>query len=212
MSTSTVDYSEADHGHVPRGIPTGYMNALEQRLADTETALFFALAEVHSGLVVQGDYDSQPPEQTMHPTALSTAAPTHQQEKWDLMASWVSQPLKNRAQAQAWLRSRQASTFQFVRDSSSTGLGERTHDTFTPPVANASHDVDALRPPVVHTRAKISRAPRGIRRERKYGARWLDYAGIMQFDTPEEIDRGGTDSDRTSKAKSFARGNQNMYF
>lgn len=83
------------------------MNALESRLAETEKALFFALSELHSGAVVEGDYDSQPPDRSMHPQALSTAAPTHQLEKSDLMASWASQPLKNRAHAHAWLRSRQ---------------------------------------------------------------------------------------------------------
>lgn len=211
------------------------MNALESRLAETEKALFFALSEIHSGTVIQGEYDSQPPDRSMHPSALSTAAPTHQQEKCDLMASWASQPLKNRDQAQAWLRSRVASTYQFVRDSSaaSSDRSETSPQAFTSSATNASHGVDALRPPVsldgpargsqVHARKKRSRAPNGIRREPQYGNRWLDHAGIMQFDTAEENDGGGntttiqhpapaTDLERNSKARSLARGNQDIYF
>lgn len=91
------------------------MAALEQRLAETEKALFFALAELHAGTVAHGDFDSQPPDRAIHPHALSTAAPTHQQEKWELMTSWADQPLKTRDQAVAWWRSRQASTHQRVR-------------------------------------------------------------------------------------------------
>lgn len=203
------------------------MNALEQRLAETERALFFALSELHSGAVVQGDYDSQPPDRSMHPTALSTATPTHQQEKWELMSSWASQPLRNRTHAYAWLRSRQASTYQFVHDSSgASSSGERTHDTFSPPVTNASYGVDALRPPAsggqaargssIRTRKKRSRAPNGIRREGQYGTMWLENAGIIQFETPDE---GGHSTQptpatdlRRNKAKSLAKGNQDLYF
>lgn len=138
----------------PRGIPTGYMNALESRLAETEKALFFALSELHSGVVVDGDYDSQPPHRSMLPQALSTAAPTHQLEKSDLMASWASQPLKNRAHAHAWLRSRQ------------------------------HHGPDALGPPAVNT-----------------------------TNGPHQTAPGPTvDSARNSKAKAFARENQELYF
>lgn len=212
------------------------MNALESRLAETEKALFFALSEIHSGAVIQGEYDSQPPDRSMHPSALSTAAPTHQQEKCDLMASWASRPLKNRAQAQAWLRARQAITYEVVRDASvaSTGLSETNPPAFTPSVTNASHDVDALRPlfpsdsPArgiqMHVRKKRSRAPNGIRMERRpYEDRTLDHAGLMQLDTSEKNDNGGitttvhhpapaTDLEPTSKARSLARGNQDIYF
>lgn len=241
------------------------MNALEQRLAETEKALFFALSEVHSGAAIQGDYDSQPPDRSMHPSALSTAVPTHQQQKCDLMASWASQPLKNRNEAHAWLRSRQASTYQFVRESSGTSMGERSpHEIFTPSVTNPSHGIDALRPPTSsgpsqrgssspQAKKKRTRAPNGIRREGHYGSRWLENASIIQFDMPGNANEGGNtnntnnhpapapaptptpptpptaaaavavpvpvvvagvpaDSERNSKARRLARGQQDIYF
>ncbi|ROW04503.1 hypothetical protein VMCG_05040 [Cytospora schulzeri] len=74
-----------------RGIPAGYVNALEKRLAETERALFFALAEIHAGTVARDDYGSPALRQAMGDSVLSDPTPTTQQDKAKLMASWARQ-------------------------------------------------------------------------------------------------------------------------
>ncbi|KAG6366591.1 hypothetical protein INS49_000769 [Diaporthe citri] len=80
-----------------RGIPAGYVNALEKRLAETEKALFFALAEARAG--THGDAISRP---SLRSSVLSRSTPTTQQEKAELMALWSKSPLEDRAQVEAW--------------------------------------------------------------------------------------------------------------
>lgn len=80
-----------------RGIPAGYVNALEKRLAQTEKALFFALAEARAG--THSNTASQP---ALRPSVLSRSTPTTQQEKAELMALWSKTPLEDRAHVEAW--------------------------------------------------------------------------------------------------------------
>lgn len=80
-----------------RGIPAGYVNALEKRLAETEKALFFALAEARAG--THNDSTARP---AMRPSLLFRSTPTTQQEKAELMALWGKTPLEERAQIEAW--------------------------------------------------------------------------------------------------------------
>lgn len=80
-----------------RGIPAGYVNALEKRLAETERALFFALAEASAA--THSEAASQP---ALRPSVLSRSTPTTQQEKAELMTLWNKSPLENRAQVEAW--------------------------------------------------------------------------------------------------------------
>lgn len=83
-------------GH-DRGIPAGYVNALEKRLAETEKALFSALAEARAG--THSNTTSQP---ALRPSVLSRSTPTTQQEKAELMALWNKSPLEDRAHIEAW--------------------------------------------------------------------------------------------------------------
>lgn len=112
-----------------RGIPAGYVNSLERRLADTERALFFALVEIHAGAVIDDNYDSQ----GMKPSVLSRSTPTTQQEKAGLVDEWTRFPLEHRAQAQAWLKSRQTGPYAVDNslDQPTTGA-EGPLDTTTP--------------------------------------------------------------------------------
>lgn len=80
-----------------RGIPAGYVNALENRLAETERALFFALAEARAG--THSNTASQP---ALRPSVLSRSTPTTQQEKAELMALWSKTPLEGRVNVEAW--------------------------------------------------------------------------------------------------------------
>ncbi|KAH7024483.1 uncharacterized protein B0I36DRAFT_331500 [Microdochium trichocladiopsis] len=76
-----------------RGLPAGYLHSLEQRLADTENALYFALSELLRGIPELGDYRS---------AAAQVARPTQSQSKADAIQAWTKWPLNNRDQACAW--------------------------------------------------------------------------------------------------------------
>lgn len=80
-----------------RGIPAGYVNALEKRLAETEKALFSALAEARAG--AHSNATSRP---TLRPSVLSRSTPTTQQEKAELMTIWSKTPLQDGAHVDAW--------------------------------------------------------------------------------------------------------------
>lgn len=84
-------------GH-DRGIPAGYVNALEKRLAQTERALFLALAAEDRA----GTHGNSTPQPALKPSVLSRSTPTTQQEKAELMALWSSTPLEDRAHVEAW--------------------------------------------------------------------------------------------------------------
>lgn len=108
-----------------RGIPAGYVNALEKRLAETERALFFALAEARSS--TRSDATAVP---AMRPSVLFRSTPTTQQEKAGLMAVWGNTPLKERAQVEAWF------------EENAAGGGLRTRVDFSQ--AHATGGVDAV--------------------------------------------------------------------
>ncbi|KAI3343237.1 hypothetical protein F4824DRAFT_507066 [Ustulina deusta] len=74
-----------------RGLPAGFLNAMQSRLRDTELALFRALAELYEGTVDGREYDG-----------LSAG---RLQTKSDMMEEWSSLPLRDRAQARAWFLS-----------------------------------------------------------------------------------------------------------
>lgn len=80
---------------------------MEKRLAETERALFFALAEIHAGAVALDKYESPVLRQTMGTSVLSDPTPTMQQDKAKLMASWVRTPLADRGQVHAWFEANQ---------------------------------------------------------------------------------------------------------
>ncbi|KXH62773.1 hypothetical protein CNYM01_02531 [Colletotrichum nymphaeae SA-01] len=81
-----------------RGIPNGYLNKLETRLAETEAALFRVL----SGALdhTQG-FDS-----ASSPALLPQAAWTPRQNKVDRVKEWDSLPLQTPDDIQAWYRSK----------------------------------------------------------------------------------------------------------
>ncbi|KAK7444912.1 hypothetical protein Landi51_08270 [Colletotrichum acutatum] len=81
-----------------RGIPNGYLNKLETRLAETEAALFRVL----SGALdhAQG-FDS-----ASSPALLPQAAWTPRQNKVDRVKEWDSLPLQTPDDIQAWYRSK----------------------------------------------------------------------------------------------------------
>lgn len=96
--------SEVTNGEtLDRGIPAGYVNALEKRLAETERALFLALAETRFG--TRSDVTAVA---AMKPSVLFRSTPTTQQEKAELMAAWGSTPLEERAQVEAWFEANAA--------------------------------------------------------------------------------------------------------
>ncbi|KXJ90517.1 hypothetical protein Micbo1qcDRAFT_205351 [Microdochium bolleyi] len=78
---------------LPRGLPAGYLSSLEQRLVDTENALYFALAEILQGVPELGDYRS---------AAAQVARPTQSQSKADAIQAWSQWPLNSRQQACEW--------------------------------------------------------------------------------------------------------------
>ncbi|KAK1724902.1 uncharacterized protein BDZ83DRAFT_752279 [Colletotrichum acutatum] len=80
------------------GIPNGYLNKLETRLAETEAALFRVL----SGALdhAQG-FDS-----ASSPALLPQAAWTPRQNKVDRVKEWDSLPLQTPDDIQAWYRSK----------------------------------------------------------------------------------------------------------
>lgn len=97
MLPSAVSTTEITNNGHDRGIPAGYVNALEKRLAETEKALFSALAEARAGTL-----SNTAPQPALRPSVLSRSTPTTQQEKAELMALWRKSPLEDRAHVEAW--------------------------------------------------------------------------------------------------------------
>lgn len=86
------------------------MTSLERRLAETERALFFALAQVHQSAMVRDDYSSPSCYQEMKQSILFNSAPMTQNDKKKLLDAWAENPLGNRAQAQSWFEMMRAET------------------------------------------------------------------------------------------------------
>ncbi|KAK6206939.1 hypothetical protein QIS74_13427 [Colletotrichum tabaci] len=81
------------------GIPNGYLNRLETRLAETEAALFRALSGALDGGPASLDSASSP-------ALLPQAAWTPRQNKVDRVKEWDSLPLQTPDDIQAWFRSK----------------------------------------------------------------------------------------------------------
>ncbi|KAF6825222.1 C6 finger domain-containing protein [Colletotrichum plurivorum] len=86
-----------------RGIPNGYLNKLETRLAETEAALFRALSGTLDGQAVGFDSASSP-------ALLSQPAWTPRQNKVDRVKEWESLPLQTSSDLLAWFRSKASET------------------------------------------------------------------------------------------------------
>ncbi|OHF04198.1 hypothetical protein CORC01_00537 [Colletotrichum orchidophilum] len=79
------------------GIPNGYLNKLETRLAETEAALF---------RVLSGAPDTRSFASASSPTILPQAAWTPRQNKVDRVKEWDGLPLQTPDDIQAWYRSK----------------------------------------------------------------------------------------------------------
>ncbi|KAF9874172.1 hypothetical protein CkaCkLH20_08155 [Colletotrichum karsti] len=90
-----------------RGIPNGYLNKLETRLAETEAALF---------KVLSGHLDSQTYESASSPALLSQAAWTPRQNKVDRVKEWDGLPLQTPNDIQAWYRAKATETNDVITD------------------------------------------------------------------------------------------------
>lgn len=201
------------------------MNSLERRLADTEQALFFALVEIHDGEVVDAEYDSR----GMKPSVLSGSTPTTQQEKAEVVDEWARIPLANRAQAQAWLRSKQAGVYAV----------NNLNSLVDQPMAESSFDITAPSPAVA-TRRRRRTASRSTREEpgqlrpggdaghpdiqqdnllgsiRPKRGHLVD-GGSPSHHPAEDLEVGRTvdqtpDVLKASRASSFAEANKTVYF
>ncbi|KAI0104037.1 hypothetical protein GGR51DRAFT_523262 [Nemania sp. FL0031] len=96
-----------------RGLPAGFLSALESRLQETERALFYALGELLEGTVEHGPY-----------TGFLNAAQT----KSEMVEKWASLPLGDRAQVEAWFLNRRAggSSSITIRSDDQSGDQSRT--------------------------------------------------------------------------------------
>ncbi|KAJ8131160.1 hypothetical protein O1611_g2466 [Lasiodiplodia mahajangana] len=102
-----------------RGLPAGFLSALETRLQETERALFYALSELHEGIIEHGAYSGH-----------SNPAQT----KNDMMEKWASLPLGDRAQAKAWFLNRRAGDPWSIN----VGLGGQSRTQTGPTMATPS--------------------------------------------------------------------------
>lgn len=204
-----------------RGIPAGYVNALETRLAETERALFFTLRELHDGVVAQGDdYGNHVSYQTMSEPALSNRTPSTQQEKADLVASWASRPLENRIQARAWLES-----MRKTGNSATSGVHQEKarvqalHGTnFAPattPQVSSLIETQSVSNTTEIIRPERSQ-PSSFRTSREKGERARRSATRTSQRYRSHEDKGAADTAMTaarpSRASLFANANKNIYF
>lgn len=80
-----------------RGLPSGYVNKLEARLAKTEAALFHLLNQRHGG-------DSQPSLSDIPPAPASSVSMG--QNKAERVKEWDQYPLQSMSDVQQWYRSK----------------------------------------------------------------------------------------------------------
>ncbi|KAI1313781.1 hypothetical protein F5Y03DRAFT_108245 [Xylaria venustula] len=92
-----------------RGLPAGFLNAMESRLRETEDALFYALSELYEGTAEHRTYAGLSNARLGQPSSPSAASKT------DMMERWTNFPLGDRAQVKAWF------------------LSHRTGDPLSPP-------------------------------------------------------------------------------
>lgn len=198
---------------------------METRLAETERALFFALAEIHAGAVVRENYESPSVRQAMGPSVLLEPTPTTQQDKARLMASWARSPLTDREQAHAWFEANRGedSVHSYVSPNANMTTGV---DTITPSNSGIVISANSDRP-VAHIgpSSRIERDSNdGFVAETPQRSRHM--ASVRQGDLSDSHpampsfsgsrNEGDTpparDVAQTSKASSFAKANTNVYF
>ncbi|KAI0432237.1 hypothetical protein F5Y09DRAFT_161995 [Xylaria sp. FL1042] len=81
-----------------RGLPAGFLNAMESRLRETEDALFYALSELYEGTIQDREYAGLSDLRLgRRSSSQSTTA-----SKSDMMDKWANLPLGNRTQVRAW--------------------------------------------------------------------------------------------------------------
>jgi hypothetical protein len=86
---------------VCRGVPTGYISSLEQRLLETELALYYVLTAPRGNAIVDGD------AQGWKQAADSLRQFDAKQTRSEKLVDWQVYPLSNpSAQTQAWCRRR----------------------------------------------------------------------------------------------------------
>ncbi|CRK37512.1 hypothetical protein BN1708_007382 [Verticillium longisporum] len=89
-----------------RGIPFGYLTKLENRLAETESALFRTLASI---------VDSQSLEAAMAGPAPSSSSWTPRQNKVDRVTEWDNTPLRTSDDLLSWYQSKTSASGSAAR-------------------------------------------------------------------------------------------------
>ncbi|KAI8170216.1 hypothetical protein K4K49_000160 [Colletotrichum sp. SAR 10_70] len=170
-----------------RGIPNGYLNKLETRLAETEAALF---------RVLSGTMDSQTYDAASSPALLSQAAWTPRQNKVDRVKEWESLPLQTPNDIQAWFRSKATESNDAAADlpaASPQSLMSSVSDQLALPQPSVERTPMSNPQPVVD----IPIEPQFL-------------APMTPVNTAQTGSRNAPDSH--SKAKELSKSHQNLYF
>ncbi|KAJ5002772.1 hypothetical protein K4K48_012883 [Colletotrichum sp. SAR 10_66] len=170
-----------------RGIPNGYLNKLETRLAETEAALF---------RVLSGTMDSQTYDAASSPALLSQAAWTPRQNKVDRVKEWESLPLQTSTDIQAWFRSKATESNDAATDlpaASPQSLMSSVSDQLALPQPSVERTPMSNPQPVVD----IPIEPQFL-------------APMTPVNTAQTGSRNAPDSH--SKAKELSKSHQNLYF
>ncbi|KAF4903855.1 Depudecin biosynthesis cluster-specific transcription activator DEP6 [Colletotrichum viniferum] len=170
-----------------RGIPNGYLNKLETRLAETEAALF---------RVLSGALDSHTYDAASSPALLSQAAWTPRQNKVDRVKEWESLPLQTPTDIQAWFRSKATESNDAATDlpaASPQSLMSSVSDQLALPQPSVERTPMSNPQPVVD----IPIEPQFL-------------APMTPLNTAQTGNRNAPDSH--SKAKELSKSHQNLYF
>ncbi|KAI8239326.1 hypothetical protein K4K57_010436 [Colletotrichum sp. SAR 10_99] len=170
-----------------RGIPNGYLNKLETRLAETEAALF---------RVLSCTMDSQTYDAASSPALLSQAAWTPRQNKVDRVKEWESLPLQTPTDIQAWFRSKATESNDAATDlpaASPQSLMSSVSDQLALPQPSVERTPMSNPQPVVD----IPIEPQFL-------------APMTPVNTAQTGNRNAPDSH--SKAKELSKSHQNLYF
>lgn len=200
---------------------------------ETERALFFALAEVHTGLLEHGEYYS---------VGLNLTKPSSQ-TKTELVQSWSESPLENRNDARSWFLARQHN-LENNTISSSHLLAEKTIDQSSmPPMPTRSleheswpGDMSMGMPPPRNNpdSPKDPGFPPGMQADKSWGGFDMDAPNLHMVmttggqtiynpqgspSTPSDTRSIATQhpswtrgSAQQGRASDFAKENQNIYF
>ncbi|KAJ0380227.1 hypothetical protein COL26b_001339 [Colletotrichum chrysophilum] len=170
-----------------RGIPNGYLNKLETRLAETEAALIGVLS---------GTMDSQTYDAASSPALLSQAAWTPRQNKVDRVKEWESLPLQTPTDIQVWFRSKATESNDAATDlpaASPQSLMSSVSDQLALPQPSVERTPMSNPQPVVD----IPIEPQFL-------------APMTPVNTAQTGNRNAPDSH--SKAKELSKSHQNLYF